>query len=434
MRSVQKFIIAASQAEPAGAIRTSKRIPSLVSILVLGMLAGGGVSLPAQADVRADVLSSFGLKSEALPQRQVVSSAELRASPRPSGRSLVALVAGTRVELLELVGGGQWAKVRTLTEPTRVGYLRAELLEDANSGISLGRLGGQASSPREVALLHRNILEENRRAAELARHQDMQEKQARISEEKAAREREEAENKARREREDAEFREQQQQYEDQRRRQSAREWAARTAPSSGVGFPPPQQRAPTGVSRLYAPAPMADVNTERRRAIEQKQYQATSPTPGAGTTPYPSVARPAEAVSAPRPSTGSGNPSAASSSQPSQNAPTTHRPGSEPPHPQSSTSCKATYPREAICARGNSSAWYGSHGRGVAVSQAREHAKAQIFQICRSKGRYTTPRWGGSAWSEGSPECREASGYRTDGSPLLWCELDVWTTCIPSNS
>ena len=401
MRSVQKTSIAASQAGPAETISTSKRILSVVSILVLGMLAGGGVSLPAHADVRADVLSSFGLKTEALPQRQVISLAELRVSPRPSGRSLVALVAGTRVELLELVGGGQWAKVRTLTEPTRVGYLRAELLEDANSGISLGRLGGQASSPREVALLHRNILEENRRAAELARQQDMQEKQARLSKEKAEREREEARDQARREREDAEFREQQQEYEDQRRRQSAREWAARTAPSSGVGFPPTQQRAPTGGSRLYAPAPVA--------------------------------ARPPEAVSAPRSSAGSGNP-AAGSSQPSQNAPTTHRPGSEPPHPQSSTSCKATYPRDAVCARGNSSAWYGSHGRGVAISQAREHAKALIYQACRSKGRYTTPSGGGSAWSEGSPECREAHGYRTDGSPLLWCELDVWTTCIPSNS
>lgn len=321
------------------------------------------------------------------------------------------------MELLELVGGGQWAKVRTLTEPTRVGYLRAELLEDANSGISLGRLGGQASSPREVALLHRNILEENRRAAELARQQDMQEKQARERKEKAAREREEAENKARREREDAEFREQQQEYEDQRRRQSAREWAARTAPSSGVGFPPTQQRAPTGGSRLYAPAPMADVNTERRRVTEQKQYQATSPTPGAGASTYPSAARPTDAVSAPR------------SSPPTRSSgATTVSPGgqtgsSAPAAPGLPAKSYDVVPTVAV---GVNDTWWGV--REKAIEYAQLNGVNQISTACSGK-QARVDRDDKARWSYGQPNCQQG-GF---GGKEWKCEVRVSYPCYRNN-
>lgn len=417
MRSVQKTRIAASQAGPAETIKSSKSIASLVSILVLGMLAEVNVFSPAHADIRADIHTSLGYKTEALPQRSLVASAELRASPRPSGRSMVALVAGAKVELLEFAGEGKWAKVRTLTEPAQVGYLRADLLEEIKSGIDLGRLGGQTSSPREVALLHRNRQEEQRRAEESMRQQLRQAQQEQIRKEKAEREREEARDQARREREDAEFREQQQEYEDQRRRQSAREWAARTAPSSGVGFPPTQQRAPTGGSRLYAPVPMADVNTERRRVTEQKQYQATSPTPGAGAPTYPSAARPTDAVSAPR------------SSPPTRSSgATTVSPGGQagsaaPAAPRLPAKSYDVVPTVAV---GVNDTWWGV--REKAIEYAQLNGVNQISTACSGK-QARVDRDDKARWSYGQPNCQQG-GF--DGKEWK-CEVRVSYPCYRNN-
>lgn len=392
MTSAQTIIDASANARPTKRIETKRWFPLFASSLILTVLSGGGTPNSAYADIRADVMSSLGHKSEINPQRRLVEAAVLRSSPRPSGAAVATLQAWSTVELLELVGEGQWAKVRTLTKPAQVGYLRAELLNDVSSDVDLSRLNKQSNSPQEVALLHRNRVEEQRRTEELLRQQSRQDELERIRQEEAERAREEAEAKAKRDRADAELRERQDQYADQRRRQSAREWAARTAPPSGVGFPPPQQRAPTGWSKPYSPGPMANTNAGN----QQQPQSRTNPSP-------------AQTAKSSGGTTVSPGGSATRSSTPSA--------------PRTPTRSYDVVPTATVAVNDT---WFGTREKALEYAQLK--GINRVVEQCYAK-KARAERDDKARWTFGQPDCRQGGA----GGREWKCEVKVSYPCFTSN-
>lgn len=225
------------------------------SIVLLSCLLSLTLPLHTNADIRSDILSSFGEEEEASSVRWLTTATKLRKTPRPSGSVLVSLEKDIAVDLLEVVGQGQWAKVKTRSQPNITGYLRIELLKDSEPQLNQGEYNQLSSSPREIALLNKNINEANRQALEQARQKERAALLARIQKEEDQRNREEAKRRADQAREDREFEERQQAYEDQRRRQSARDWAARTSPSPSIAFPTNKPRNSIYTNRVYTPTP-----------------------------------------------------------------------------------------------------------------------------------------------------------------------------------
>ena len=153
-------------------------------------------------------------------------------------------------------------------------------------------------------------------------------------------------------------------------------------------------------------------------------------------TNYTAPAAQAAPAATVQPRAAASSASATASSQVSKNAPTGRKLTPWPSVPQSSSTCRGQYPQGYVCGRAGSPGWYAQNHRDTAIGMARTIAFSITPAKCRGGDPYTVnspstpPSDNDPRWIVGKPDCRESYGHTTDGTALIWCEIEVAGPCI----
>ncbi|WP_430009581.1 SH3 domain-containing protein [Methylophaga lonarensis] len=341
-----------------------------------------------------------------------IDDTKLYAAADANGKVIAVLTKGAPLEILNRSTTNTWLKVRSTENSQWVGYVPAA--STSAKPVLQKSASNKQTSPKSTNDIA--AIQQSRTQAEKdylsAQTQNMLE----YYESERERERqEEAEQEARlaeqQRLEQEDFQRRQDAYAEQRRRQSMADWGQRTQPSYLYN----RQDSPSGRNRypdsnksgsIYEPVPQSQINAERNRALAQAQSQNTG-------------SRSGSANSASSRSSASGRePSAVVELSP------------RPPVPQASSNCREVYPEGFVCARAGSPAWYAENQRDTAIGMARTMAFTDAASLCNGY-RYQTPDQNDPAWRVANPDCRESYGHTTDGSALVWCEIEVAGPCTP---
>ncbi|EMR11992.1 hypothetical protein MPL1_12658 [Methylophaga lonarensis MPL] len=370
----------------------------------------------AYADIRSGILDSLRGQVAAPEIIYVKSSTPLYESANDKGSVIVSLPTGSSLEVLNR-SNASWLQVRSSENAQLVGYVRAS----ATSATPVARAPDAESEQLPRTSNQIAAIQQSREQADQAYiSEQKQNMKAYEKSEYERRRQEEAEQEARlaeqQRLETEDFQRRQDAYAEQRRRQSMAEWGQRTQPSYLYN----RQDSPSGRSRsndgnksgsIYAPVPQSQINAERNRALAQAQSQNTGSRSGSANS--------------------ASSRSSASGREPSAVVELTPR----PPIPQASSNCREVYPEGFVCARAGSPAWYAENHRDTAIGMARTIAFTEAATKCSGGGPYqmgvtpSTPNENDPAWRVANPDCRESYGHTTDGTALVWCEIEVAGPC-----
>lgn len=101
-----------------------------------------------------------------------------------------------------------------------------------------------------------------------------------------------------------------------------------------------------------------------------------------------------------------------------------------PPVPTITGDCRGNYPQDHLCGRAGSPTWYAENHKNTAIGMARTIAFVEAAEKCRLSGsKKRSPPQTDPSWIVSSSDCQESYGHTTDGTALVYCEIETSAPC-----